>query len=406
MDVDFQRRIDQVAGPPLCWLFTLASRLRRDPSESITPRRILVILLSEMGSLVLARPMLERLKDKYPDASLHALVFEQNREVVELLGLVPAENIVSVSNRSFGRLASDSLRAIRQLRRLGIDTVIDCELFSRVSALFSYASGAALRAGFHRHTQEGLYRGDFINRPVLYNPYLHMSEQFLNLAEAIDSEKVPRVKRRPGRTMLRLPALEVDREEMTAVEERFAGDFPQVAGKRLVLLYAGGGLLPVRAWPLSHFCEVAADLLGNGYAVGIVGLAQDKDLARSIQAHCDSEQCIDLTGYTKTVRELMLIFHLADLLITNDGGPGHFASMTPIHSIVLFGPESPTLYASLDPKATNFFLSLSCSPCLTAYNHRKSPCDGNNLCLKLISPGKVLEKAYEVLNAQRRVVLH
>jgi hypothetical protein len=74
--------------------------------------------------------------------------------------------------------------------------------------------------------------------------------------------------------------------------------------------------------------------------------------------------------------------------------------MTPIASIVLFGPETPQLYGSLSPRAINLHKPLSCSPCLTAYNHRRSPCDGNNVCLKSIAPGEVLAAADQLLGAR------
>ncbi|MBW1804079.1 MAG: glycosyltransferase family 9 protein, partial [Deltaproteobacteria bacterium] len=83
--------------------------------------------------------------------------------------------------------------------------------------------------------------------------------------------------------------------------------------------------------------------------------------------------------------------------ITNDGGPGHFASLTSIPAIILFGPETPLLYGPLDQKSTAIHASLSCSPCLTAYNHRDTPCDGDNMCLKAITTEEVLLKAYEIL---------
>ena len=76
--------------------------------------------------------------------------------------------------------------------------------------------------------------------------------------------------------------------------------------------------------------------------------------------------------------------------------------MTPIPCIIFYEPETPTLYGPLDDKSVNLYTGLSCSPCLTAYNHRSSPCDGDNVCLKSISPETVLEKAYEILN-QRQV---
>jgi ADP-heptose:LPS heptosyltransferase len=100
----------------------------------------------------------------------------------------------------------------------------------------------------------------------------------------------------------------------------------------------------------------------------------------------------------------MLLFHRASLLVTNDGGPVHFASMTPIPSIVFYGPETPKLYGPLDDKSSIFHTNLSCSPCLTAYNHRNSPCDGDNICLKAIKPEAVVEKAREILHG-REVLL-
>jgi ADP-heptose:LPS heptosyltransferase len=172
---------------------------------------------------------------------------------------------------------------------------------------------------------------------------------------------------------------------------------PALAGKRLVLIHPGGGLLPIRAWPLEYYCRLSAQLLQEGYAVGVIGMGQDKELAGRIQSYCQDPRCVDLTGYTKTVRELMLLFHCASLLITNDGGPGQFSAMTPIPAIVLFGPETPALYGRLDPNAVTFYSTLSCSPCITAYNHRKSPCDGDNVCLKRIGPDQVFAKAMEIL---------
>jgi hypothetical protein len=55
------------------------------------------------------------------------------------------------------------------------------------------------------------------------------------------------------------------------------------------------------------------------------------------------------------------------------------------------------LYGPISDKALNLFLGLSCSPCVTAYNHRNSPCDGDNLCLKMIEPQQVLASALEIL---------
>lgn len=353
-----------------------------------------------MGSLVLAGPMFVYLKKKYPEAELYALVFERNRECLEMLGVIPQENIFSVNGDAAPAFLKSSMLSLLNIRKQKVDAVLDGELFSRISSIYSFLSGAGIRAGFHRHTQEGLYRGDFINRPVLYNPYHHMATQFVTLAHAIDPEPngVPVVKRNADSGDCHLLQLTVSPEAINTLRNRLIRDFSGIESKRRVLIYPGGGLLPIRAWPIENFCVVTDALLKIGCCVGIIGLKEDQELAHRITSILKSDFCFDMTGYTRTVRELITLFHLASLLITNDGGPGHLASLTPISSIILFGPETPVLYGPLGKKAISLHVPLSCSPCLTAYNHRNSPCDGNNVCLKSISPERVLSKAYEVLN--------
>jgi ADP-heptose:LPS heptosyltransferase len=404
MTLGFQRAVDRYAGVPICALLSGVAWIRAMASGAAParePRRILVILLSEMGSLVLAQPMFAEIRRRYPRAALHALVFEKNREVLDLLGVMPPESVLTIDDRTFAGLTRTTLGAIRGLRALGIDVVIDCELFSRLSSILSYVSGAAVRVGFERHTQEGLYRGSFINRRVLYNPYRHLSSQFLTMVEAIASVTVPLDKQVPASLPPPPPPVSFSTAELEGVRATLNRDFPATAGQRLVLVSPGGGTLPIRAWPAAHFVRLCRGLIEDGCAVGIIGLASDAGVARAIASACASDRCIDLTGYTKTVRHLLALFQHAALLVANDGGPGQFAALTPIPSLVLFGPETPALYGSLAPNSAALFLGLPCSPCLTAYNHRASPCDGDNQCLKQIAPETVLARARAILGAAR-----
>jgi len=397
MHIDSQRRIDRFVGAPLCRLLSILPGARDEAKDASPPRKILVILLSEMGSLVLAQPMFDRIREKYPEASVYALVFRKNKEVLDLLEAIPEENVLTLRDDTLPHLMTDALGSVRALRRLGIDTVLDCELFSRVSAILSFLTGANRRVGFERHTQEGLYRGSFLNHPVLYNPYHHIARQFLTLVEAVERRGRPLAKRSAEGGAVAIRPLRLRGDELDEMRRRIESDFPVVRGARLVLVYPGGGLLPLRAWPLTSFQDLVSALAHRGFVVGIIGLGEDRPLAAAIRDSSGPERTIDLTGYTRTVRELMLVFHLAELLVTNDGGPGHFAAMTPIRAIVLYGPETPLLYGSLDPRSASLFSHLSCSPCLTAYNHRNSPCDGDNQCLKVIRPEEVLARALAML---------
>ena len=254
-----------------------------------------------------------------------------------------------------------------------------------------------MRVGFHRHTQEGLYRGSLVNRPVMYNPYRHMSRQFLTLANAIESASSPIGKdEADDGAALESPALDFTQRELDDVGERLRADFPAIAGRPLALVYAGGGVLPVRAWPLAHFQSLSTALLRDGYAVAAIGLPSDRPEGEAIVAHCASPHCVNLAGWTRSVRELVALFRHAALLVTNDGGPAQFSPLARIPTVALFGPETPALYAPLGSRVECMHRALPCSPCLTAYNHRRTPCDGDNQCLKRIAPDEVLARARAV----------
>ena len=407
MNIDLQRFIDRWAGIPLCAAVSGVDALMRQfrpvQVSDKAPRAIVVIQLSEMGSLVLANDMFARLNTRYPDAPLHALLFRKNREILDLMQVMDPANVHTVDDRSLGALLSSLWQAIKALRSAHVDVAIDCELFSRISSLLSYASGAGVRVGFHRHTQEGLYRGSHINRPVPYNPYQHISAQFLTLARAIDSTASPKSKLAVIASPKPPPHVQLDGALIQGIEARLAQDFPAIAGKPLVLIYPGGGILPIRAWPLAAYTALCEGLVADGCAVAVIGLTDDQALARqlvaNVQAGAPSSAVIDLTGYTRSISELLALFHVARLLVTNDGGPGQFAALTPIWTLMLFGPETPSLYAPLTPHCYSFYSQWPCSPCLTAYNHRTSYCDGDNQCLKVIEPAAVLAKARECLAA-------
>jgi ADP-heptose:LPS heptosyltransferase len=404
MKLQTQRFIDRWAGQLLCGVVSGWVRLTTafsGPAKPIqSPRNILVILLSEMGSIVLAGPMFAQLRRNYPGVNIHILQLKKNQEVSKLLQLTQPEFMHSLDDSSGGALIGDILSISRKMRALGLDAVIDCELFSRVSALLSFSTGAPLRVGFTPHTQEGLYRGSFINRAIPYNPYQHISKQFLSLVDALEvvggmpRNKAAAIRELPTDTEL---SVNFTPAELQAYKAKVQTDHPVTATRKLVLMYAGGGILPERAWPAAHYARVAQGLCAAGFAVGLIGLKDDAQLARDLIAQIKNDACLDLTGYTRSIRELLMLFHASELLITNDGGPGHFATLTPIQTMVFFGPETGKLYGPLGSRNSVLESGIACSPCLSAYNHRLTFCDGDNQCLKRIAPDPVLDQALHFL---------
>jgi ADP-heptose:LPS heptosyltransferase len=164
---------------------------------------------------------------------------------------------------------------------------------------------------------------------------------------------------------------------------------PGIHGKRLIAVNPNASkLIEVRKWPLERYAELVSRLLDDPRnACVITGLSSDAEDARFIVDRVKSGRLVDLTGRT-SLRELIDLYNLADILVTNDSGPAHFAALTDIDVVVFFGPETPRLYKPLTERCTVLYAHYACSPCVSAFNQRQSVCT-NNRCLKHITVDEV-----------------
>ena len=330
---------------------------------------------------------------QYPEAEVHFLIFEQNRFSVDILDVIPSNNILTIDMRSPVRFLFSTLKAVVAMRRIQLDAVFDLELFSRFSSLLSGFSGARNRVGYGKYHEEGLYRGSFMTHPVLYNPHQHMASNFLALVKAIEREgEYPLVKEVISKRDLIKPCYKSSEQDLMRLKARLAAINPRVdEAKHLVLVNPNAGdLLPVRAWAVENYAVLAERIIKQFNAVVIViGLKGAGREAARILGHVGTKRCIDFTDKT-SFKDLVDLLNLADVLVTTDGGPAHFAGLTHIKNVVLFGPETPALYAPLGENTTCLFAGLACSPCLSAYNHRKTSCRDSK-CLKAITVDEVFE---------------
>jgi ADP-heptose:LPS heptosyltransferase len=95
---------------------------------------------------------------------------------------------------------------------------------------------------------------------------------------------------------------------------------------------------------------------------------------------------------------VLVLYTRSEILVTNDSGPAHFASMTPIRVVTLFGPETPALFSARSPNSTTLWAGIACSPCVNAYNNRQSVCR-NNLCMQAITVDDVFEKVTRIYDS-------
>jgi ADP-heptose:LPS heptosyltransferase len=289
------------------------------------------------------------------------------------------------------------------MRRARIDTAIDFEFFSRFSGALTFLSGAKRRVGFHSFAGEAAYRGDLMTHKLAYNYTLHASQTYRMLVEALDcpAEQMPMLEMDPcwedSMPEFRAEAAEIVEVSRIVCEELGVDVMPA-----LVLLNANSGdLLPLRPWASQRYVELAKRILREypEVCVAFTGAPEEANDAAHLAAMVDSPRCISMGGKT-TLQQLLVLYGLSQIMVTNDSGPAHYASMTSIDVVTLFGPESPAVFGSKSPRSHIIYKGIACSPCVNAFNQRVSTC-GNNVCMQRIGVDEVFDTVRKVYEQRR-----
>ena len=404
------RAIDYWVGVPLCALLTLCRWIL--PERRIPTRKVLFLKFIEQGATVLAQDAIARATALVGRDNVYFCVFESNRAILEVLDTVPAPNVIVIRDRRLLPCLVDFWKALRRVRAEGVDTSIDMEFFSRASAIFAFLTGATTRVGLHRFTSELPYRGDLMTHRVQYNAYVHVATQYALLVEAARHEptEIPLLKvplplapiAGPAAGPAVVPAFTPSDEETRGIRDRLArGDAGDVPRPLVLLNPNASDLLPLRKWPEARFVELGQRILSQHPAalVVITGAPSERAGAEAVCKQIGSDRAVSLAGKT-TLRELLTLYSIADVLVTNDSGPAHFAALTPVSTVVLFGPETPRLFGALSPATVPIWKELACSPCVNVFNHRFSPCT-DNVCMQMITVDEVSAAVAKCLTARR-----
>ena len=389
--------VDRRIGIIICRLLSSWEKIVGGHKKTVPTQKILFIKLIEQGASVLAYSALKEAVSKVGKENVYFMVFEENKPILDFLNILEPQNIIIIRNDRFVNIVIDLLKAIRFTRKLKIDSCVDMEFFSRASAIISYLSGAKKRVGLYSFTSEHPYRGNLITHKIHYNPYVHVSNYYLMLVKALEEKPL-------NEPLLKSPAIDFPVEKpKVELETTLIDGVKKIIGKglsdqKLVVLNPNASdMLPLRKWETAKFKQLAQRLLKeyDQLIVVFTGIEKEKRPIEELIKDLDPKRVLNLAGKT-SLEQLMGLYELSDLVITNDSGPAHFASMFNPSIIVLFGPETPDLFAPLGDKVQVIYKKLACSPCVNVFNHRFSPCT-NNVCMQNIQVEEVLEKAKEVL---------
>lgn len=285
------------------------------------PGKILVLRNNDLGDLLVATPLFEALKRRFPDAIVAAGVGDWARQVLCTNPFV--DEIVPVNAPWWNKYRGGGFLArcryllgspeVMRIRRLRFDLGIDY-LGSRWGSLLLIAAGIPERLGVRGFA--GGHSG--MTRTIEFSPEEHVAAQGLRLAAEAGAEKLPDPR----------PQLYLTEAEVAAARSTWSSGHPKV-------LVAPGGGLPEKRWPRERFTELVASIAElPGAAVAVVVGPCEQDWMADGQDRFGSSVKVVMP----TLREVFALVAIADLVICNSSMVLHVAAAFQRPVLCLLGP--------------------------------------------------------------------
>jgi len=337
-------------------------------------QNILVILPRWVGDLVMTTPMLRALRGHFGAGARITGVMKPHYAEI-LAGTDWLDDVVGYDRR--GRDPAIRFPAVvRELRRRHFDTALVVPNSLSTGAL-AWASGARRRVGFAGHWRRALLT-DVVElsrragRPELLSP----TRAAMALAERIGVAT--------GSLRPELATSSADEALADVVLGRL---FPGHSAGPLAVFNDNGAFGPAKSWGGEKMAGLARYLVERRPDARVVvhcGPA-DRNEARAVVERAAHP------GVRSLADEPLLPFGLAkslvrraDVVVSSDSGPRHFAAAFNRPTVVILGPMDPRLGWSDHPALREIRLDLACSPC------GKPICPlGHHDCMRLITVEEV-----------------
>lgn len=333
------------------------------------PDHWLVVRLSALGDVTLTTGVLNRWYQEY-GWKFSFLTFSQWAPVLQ--GHPAIENVIGVSR--------DDMRPARMMR-----------LFSNFS---SELKGYGL-LDLHGTLRSRLLRLIWSGTVCHYPKYSIERRIFLRSGKSIFRDKLLQYNV-PQRYALAIDAVAPERSEvlpcifMSESERAAAHDllFPvgSAAMERKLVALHPYSTHPNKAWLAGNWQALASALSRAGHTVVVIG--RGDTLITGLQG------LHDFTNAT-SLRETCAILEACDVLVTGDSGPMHLAGGVGTPVVALFGPTHGVW--GFYPEGQRDIVVESTEACRPCSLHGSKRCDKDQICMRSITPERVLQAVESVL---------
>jgi heptosyltransferase-2 len=308
-----------------------------------SPLRLLVILPSWVGDIVMATPTIRRLRDAYPGIFIGGLCRPGMDQLLSGNTLFDELHVF----QPHGMMASK--KAANKVRPRRYDTaVLLTNSFS--TALIARLAFVQRRIGYRRDSR-GMLLTDPIAPPrnedrswkltPAVDYYWNIASHLLgddpinwSIHTPTNCTEVPLAL--PKGVMMELGTTDLDQAKAYEVLQR-----AHIGDNEPFAILNPGGNNPAKRWPIDRFAQLADHLAkAHNLRVLINGSPAETDLCEQIGQHAKTYP-ITLPKLGNTLGGLKALTDRAAIMITNDTGPRHIAAAMGTPLVSLFGPTDP-----------------------------------------------------------------
>ncbi len=326
-------------------------QLPKSMSFSHEPERILIVLPTWVGDVVMATPFLQAVHQRFNSAEITLLT---HRHLYPLLEGSPwAQHCQFWPPRNKSPEARQEHKTlVSNLRREKFDLAIMLPNSLR-SAWLCWRIGAKRRLGFNRDGR-GLLLTDAIPVPNKirrgYEP-MPLVDYYAHLAHALGCEH-------PGDRMTLFTTQPCDQ----AVSQRMQ-PFSYKENQPLVVISPGASFGASKCWDPQRFAAVADQLVDQfDAAIAMAPGPGEEPLAQAIQKAMKHPATL-LSHPCLSLGELKSLIKRSALLLGNDTGPRHFARAFNIPRVTVFGPTEQRWTDTSHNSETIVRVEVPCGPC-------------------------------------------
>ena len=207
------------------------------------------------------------------------------------------------------------------------------------------------RVGFARDGRTVLLTDALIPKPrAVPNPVL---DEYLRLAKHLGCDVTDRQRKPPccPRTNASWPA---------------SGKAIHRAGRRrgVFCLNPGGAFGSAKHWPTESFADLARSIVDHlGRTVLVLCGPAEREEARRIVHLASRERVVSFANFRTSIGLTKAAIRSAEMLITTDSGPRHFAQPFGVPVVTIFGPTHQQWSDTQDAHAVHLQIKVDCGPC-------------------------------------------